>query len=120
MSERELFTTINKCVNELDFVSARKYMEENIELLNRYKHRLQHNAQELFEFVANRDLNSEMLNRKELNIINAINEYAANFNIRGFKLLVKERGALLSKKDTLTYLSEDAKALLESMNALIV
>ncbi|REB05520.1 hypothetical protein DVB69_14705 [Sporosarcina sp. BI001-red] len=119
MSEKELFMTINACVDELDFVSARKYMEENIEFLNGHKHRLHHNAQELFDFVSDRDRRSEMLNRKEMNIIQAINKYATDFNIRGFKLLIKEGGALLSKKETLDYLNEDAKALLGSMNALI-
>ena len=114
MNTQELFRAINKCVDELDFVSARKYMEQNIELLKKSKHRLHRNAQELFEFVLNKG--DDTLTPTDLNAIHVINSYATNFNIHGLKLIVKDKAALVSRKETLSYLNEDAKALLESMH----
>ncbi len=114
MNAQELFRTINKFVEELDFVSARKYMEQNIELLKGSKHRLHKNALELFEFVMNKG--DDTLTPNDLNAIHVINSYATSFNIRGLKLIVKDKAALVNRKDALSYLNEDAKALLESMN----
>ncbi|WP_153731510.1 hypothetical protein [Sporosarcina obsidiansis] len=113
MNAQELIKVINTCVDELDFISARKYMEENKELLKRSKHRLNRNAQDLLEFVVTKSENQ--LDPKEIHAIHAINNYASNFDIRALKLIVKDKAALISRKDTLTYLNEDAKAILESM-----
>ncbi len=113
LNAQELIKVINTCVDELDFISARKYMEENKELLKRSKHRLNRNAQDLLEFVVTKSENQ--LDPKEIHAIHAINNYASNFDIRALKLIVKDKAALISRKDTLTYLNEDAKAILESM-----
>ena len=120
MNSHELFDVVNKCVDELDFVSARKVMEENRDVLKRSKHRLHQNAQDLFAFVMNRDADNEVLSQKEVNVIQAINKYASSFDIRAFKLMVKDKAALICKKDTLTYLNADAKALLECMHVVCV
>ncbi|WP_153722880.1 hypothetical protein [Sporosarcina cascadiensis] len=118
MNAQELFKAINQCVDELDFISARKYMEQNKTLLQRGKHRLNRNAQELFQFVTDRG--GEQLSQKDINMLHAINRYASNFDIRAFKLIVKDQAPLISRKDSLMYLNDDAKTLLESMNAVSV
>lgn len=115
MNAQELFKAINQCVDELDFISARKYMEQNQTLLQRAHHRLNRNAQELLQFVT--DKGGDTLTQKEINTLHALNHYASNFDIRAFKLIVKDQAALISKKASLAYLNQDAKALLESMNA---
>lgn len=118
MNTEELFRTINKCIDELDFVSARMFMENNIEVVQHRKHRLHTNAQELFEFVMKRDENESLLNPKEIAIIQSINQYASTFDIRAFKLLARDQGPLLSRVDALSYLNSDAKALLSSMQGM--
>ncbi|WP_025783958.1 hypothetical protein [Sporosarcina sp. D27] len=114
MNSHELFKMINQCVDELDFITARKYMEDNVDLVKTHKHHLQRNAQDLFEFVLNSD--GRRLTQSEVKVIHAINDYAAHFNIRSFKLMVKDHAGLVSREDTLTYLNQDARALLESMH----
>lgn len=114
MNTHELFKLINQCVDELDFITARKYMEDNRDEVKAHKHHLQRNAQELFEFVLNSD--GKRLTQSEIKVIHAINDYAVHFNIRSFKSIVKEHAVLVSREETLTYLNQDARALLESMH----
>ena len=116
VDSRELFKVINKCIDDLDFISARRYMEENIDLLKGNKHRLHRNAQDLLEFVLNE--NTDPLSQSEINIIHTINDYATNFDIGAIKLIVKDRAALINRRDAFSYLNTDAKALLESMHVL--
>ncbi|GKV70324.1 hypothetical protein NCCP2716_28220 [Sporosarcina sp. NCCP-2716] len=113
MNPNELVRAVNACVEELDFVTARKYMEDNLDILKTHKHRLQRNAQELLEFVMHSD--SKRLTQQEVKIIHALNDHASHFNIRSFKLLVKDHVSLMNREETQTYLNADAKALLSSM-----
>lgn len=115
MNSNELFKLINRCVDEMDFISARRVMEENVEIIMESKHRLQQNARELFEFVVSTD--GELLTQKDIQIIHVLNNHAVHFDVRSFKRTMKENAVLISKKDTITYLNEDAKALLESISA---
>ncbi len=114
MNSHELFKMINQCVEEMDFITARKYMEDNLEVVKAHKHHLQRNSQDLLEFVLNSD--GRGLTQTEIKVIQAINDYAIHFNIRSFKLMVKDHAGLVSREDTLTYLNQDARALLESMH----
>ncbi len=91
-------------------------MEENKELLKGNKHRLHSSAQDLLAFVLNE--NTDPLSQSEINIIYTINDYATNFDIRALKLIVKDRVALINRRDAFSYLNRDAKALLESMHVL--
>lgn len=116
MTENELFRTINQCVEDLDFISARKYMEENVEFIKQHSNHLNRNARGLFDFVVNESEN--MLDRREMQMIYSINQYATSFDVRGLKLLIKDQAALLSKKEAVALMNEDAKALLEGMRAI--
>lgn len=116
MNQQELFRAINKCLDDLDFVSARKYMEENMELLKEHKHHLRRNARELFNFLISNT--ADPLNRREMNVIYSINSYASNFNVRSLKILVKDNVELLLREETVPYLNEDAKTILESMQVI--
>ena len=113
MNLHEVVKMINTCVDELDFVTARKYMEDNIDMLNGHRRRLDWNAQELLDFVMTSE--RDTLTQHEFKIIHAINDYASQFNIRSFKSLVKDHVALVSRPDTFTYLNEDSRALLSGM-----
>lgn len=116
MNNKDLINHINKSVEELDFITARKYIEENINYLNENKIYLKGNARELLNFLTKRiDSGIEPLKRSELATINSINISASKFDLRGIKFLIKENAQLLLRKDVMEYLNSDAKALLEGM-----
>lgn len=115
----ELVKKINQCFNNLDLVRARKYIEENQEILNQNKHLLRGNARSLLDFIINRtDAGVIPLNRKEMNVIYSINAYASKFDLRGLKLSVKNNTNLLMREDLKQYLNEDARTLLEGLKVI--
>jgi hypothetical protein len=119
MNLHELAEKINKSVDDLDLVSARKYMEENKELLKVNKSLLKRNARELFDFlISSTNSNTVPLTREEITATNAINLYATRFDLRGLKTAVKNYSELLLRDDVLPYLNTDAKILLEGMGAI--
>jgi hypothetical protein len=107
---------INKSVEELDFVTARKYIEQNLDLLKEKKSLLKSNARELLTFLEKQKF--DPIKRNELAIINSINLYSTKFDIRGLKFVIRENNQLMLRKDLLFYLNSDAKALLESMKVI--
>lgn len=117
MNPQELITLVNKAVEELDFLTTRKYIEQNMDLLKENKSLLKSNARELLSFLENQKI--EPMKRSELAIINTINSYSSNFNIRGLKFVIKENTKLFLRKDLSLYLNSDAKALLESMKVIL-
>ena len=121
MGIQELISRINQCMDNLDLVSARRYMEKNMEILNENKHRLRRNARELFDFLLNKiDQETNPLNRKELNVIYTMNTYASRFDVRSLKRTVENNTDLLMREDVKHYLNGDAKILLEGMCAIQV
>ncbi|EIJ80379.1 hypothetical protein PB1_08457 [Bacillus methanolicus PB1] len=119
MQLEELINKINKSLDELDLVTARKYIEENIELLNKNKALLNSNARALLEFLTdNQKSDVKPLTRQEMSTINSINIYALRFDIRGLKLLIKDKANLLSRKDVVQYLNSDAKTILSGMGVI--
>ncbi|MFJ8064925.1 hypothetical protein ACIQYS_09850 [Psychrobacillus sp. NPDC096426] len=115
----ELVKKINQCIENLDLVSARRYIEGNLESLNQNKHLLRGNARSLLEFITKRtDAGIIPLNRREMNVIYSINSYASKFDLRGLKLSIKNNANLLMREDVKQYLNEDAKTLLEGFNAI--
>lgn len=119
MNLQELATKINACVDDVDLVAARKYMEENKTLLMENKSLLKRNARELFDFLLNSsETNSKPLSREEVAATNAINLYATRFDIRGLKIAVKNHSELLLREDITPYLNKDARILLEGMGAI--
>ena len=119
MNLQELATKINACVEDVDLVAARKYMEENKELLKDNKSLLKRNARAWFDFLLNSsESNSKPLSREEVAATNAINLYATRFDIRGLKIAVKNHSELLLREDITPYLNKDARILLEGMGAI--
>lgn len=119
MDIQELLIKINKSIENVDLVTARKHIEANIDLLNEYKHLLRGNARALLDFLtSNTDKGFIDLNRQEMNVVYAINTYASNFDLRGIKLSVKNNASLLMREEVKHYLNEDAKTLLEGMSAI--
>lgn len=119
MNAKDLINVINKHVNDLDLVSARKYIEENIDILNEKKFYLNSNARELLDFITKRlDEHIEPLTKKEKAAIRAINHYSTQFDIRSLKFCIAEQAELLMRKDIADYLNLDAKSLLQSMGAI--
>ncbi|MCM3663438.1 hypothetical protein M3204_03410 [Mesobacillus subterraneus] len=119
MSLDALTAKINRYVEEMEFATARVYIEENIEILNNHKNMLNKNARELLDFLL--ELQAEggqPLTKKDMAIINAINTYAHKFDVRGIKMLVKDNPNLLLRKDTPAYLNADAKIILQGMGAI--
>ncbi|RUL55603.1 MULTISPECIES: hypothetical protein [Lysinibacillus] len=119
MDIKEIISSINHCVDQLDFTTARRYIEDNIELVNKERASLKSNAREILKFILEKNNSGEKpLTKKEINEINVINTYAARFDIRGLKLNIKGKEQLLLKDETLNYLSADAKIILEGMGAI--
>ncbi|OLN21777.1 hypothetical protein BTO30_13045 [Domibacillus antri] len=119
MEFEELVQKINKHVEELDYFSARKYIEQNINELQKKKHLLNSNAREILLFLVEQ-LNSGnvSLKRQEISTINAINEYAYKFDLRGIKMIIKNQAALFMREDISVYLNKDAKEILTGMGVL--
>lgn len=116
---QELITNINKSVESLELSIARKYIEENIEILKDNKTLLNSNARELLTFISNRkDDGYDQLTRREMMIIQAINTSANKFDLREIKKILTGNSMLLVRKDVLDFLNADAKVILEGMKAI--
>jgi hypothetical protein len=116
---KELILKVNKSIEELDLVTTRIYIEENIAILNENKIFLKRNARELLLFLTNRLDSGEIpFTRKELILINSMNNYATRFDLRGLKLSIKNNAEILLRKDIRPYLNADAQILLEGMGAI--
>ncbi|MEH7383231.1 hypothetical protein V7138_22405 [Bacillus sp. JJ1533] len=119
MDIEQIIKEINNSVDELDLVTARKYIEENIDLLNTKRNFLNRNARDLLKVLTEmHHSNYKPLQRNELAIINTINTYATRFDLRGLKLLIKEHSQLLLREDIIPYFNKDAKIVLEGMGAI--
>ena len=119
MSIKELINKINQSVDELDLVTTRKYLEENMEALRDNKRFLKSNARELLDFLTSRlESGYEPLKREALATVTAINSYATKFDVRSIKMIIKGKGPLLIRKDFVDYLNSDAKIILEGMGAI--
>lgn len=115
----QLIQTINEKVEELDLVTARKLMEENIEYLKKNERKLKKNGRELLKFITDSIQSGyEHPTRRELAIYHSINTYASKFDVRGLKMIVKGNEQTLLKKSARNYLNSDAKVLLEGLGAI--
>ncbi|PLS14605.1 hypothetical protein CVD28_27225 [Bacillus sp. M6-12] len=119
MNIKELIGSIHKSVENLDLVTARKYIEENIGVLSDNKLLLKGNARELFDFLANRlEEGYEPLTRTEMATISAINSFASKFDVRSIKVTIRNKEQLLLRKDFIDHLTRDAKIILQGMGAI--
>ncbi|MGF2617780.1 hypothetical protein FZC84_12120 [Rossellomorea vietnamensis] len=119
MNLKELAIKINEESDKLDLVSTRKYIESNLDLLHENKQLLNRNSRDLLDYLIDRKNNGEMpLTRTEMATIHAINTYALKFDVQGLKMTVKNKKELLLKTETLEFLNNDAKILLEGMGAI--
>jgi hypothetical protein len=115
----DLVARINNSVEELDFAGARMYMEENIEILNKNRNYLKTNARDLLEFLTKRmEAGQQPLTRKDMAVINAVNSYASNFDLRGLKVVIRDHSLLFLRNDIEAYLNSDARIILEGMGAI--
>jgi spore cortex formation protein SpoVR/YcgB (stage V sporulation) len=83
MNFQDLINMINQSFEELDFVTARKYIEQNLDLIKERKSLLKSNARDLLNFLEKQKF--EPIKRNVLAIINSINSYATKFDIRGLR-----------------------------------
>ncbi|KGR76543.1 hypothetical protein [Ureibacillus sinduriensis] len=119
MDIKDVITKINKSVDALEFTSARKYIEENIELVNQNRMHLKSNAREILKFLNNQsESGEEPLTKAEISLLNTLNVYATRFDIRSMKRNIKGNEQLLMKKESINYLNSDARIFLESMGAI--
>ncbi|QED48955.1 hypothetical protein [Cytobacillus dafuensis] len=119
MKVDELIFEINKYMDELDFVTARKLIEENLEILNKHRLSLRSNARELLKFLTDRlESGYQPISRQDMAILIAINSYASNFDIRSLKFIVKDKAKLLLRTDIIEYLNTDAKVILDGMGVI--
>lgn len=115
----ELTAKINKYVEDLEFATARVFIEENIDTLSDHKNRLNKNARDLLTFLLELQKDGQQpITRKDLAVLNAINTYANKFDLRGLKVLVRDNTNLLLRKDVPAYLNSDARIILEGMGAI--
>jgi len=115
----ELLKQLNKSIDSLDLVSARKYIEENIELLTKNRQLLRGNTRAMFDIIKQKkDTGEKPLSRHEMTVIYSINKYATKFDLTGLKLIVNNNAELFINEDIKQYLNEDAKTLLQGMHVL--
>ncbi|WP_017755344.1 hypothetical protein [Calidifontibacillus oryziterrae] len=119
MNTKELIVIINRCVEELDFVTARKYIEENMSILEEHRSKLKSNARDILEFLIDQKKSGHKpLTRQELATITAINTYASKFDMIGIKQILKDRAPLFLRDDAIMHLNKDAMAIMEGMGAI--
>ena len=119
MKPEELINQINNFVDQLDFVTARKLIEDNLEILKKHRVSLKSNARELLKIIVERsESGNEPISRQEMATLLAINSYASKFDLRSLKIIVKDKASLLLRKDVVDYLNNDAKVILEGMGAI--
>ncbi|KAA0547088.1 hypothetical protein FZW96_13990 [Bacillus sp. BGMRC 2118] len=119
MVVKDLIENIHKRVEDLDLVTARKYIEDNIELLKGNRNLLKGNARELLSFIIARIESGEVkLAREEIATALTINKFATNFDLRSLKLAIKGKEQLLLSKEFIGYLNSDAKTILQGMGAI--
>ncbi|KAA0549963.1 hypothetical protein FZW96_01025 [Bacillus sp. BGMRC 2118] len=119
MEIKDLINNIHKYVDDLDLVTARKYIEENIDLLKANRNLLKGNARELLSFIITRmESGEEKLTRGEIATALTINKFSNNFDLRSIKLSIKNKEKLLLSKEFASYLNADAKTILSGMGAI--
>lgn len=119
MQLEELIDKINKSADDLDFVSTRRYIEDNLSLLGKYRRLLKSNAREILDFLTERlEAGYEPISKHDMAVINAINSYAYKFDVRGIKFLIKDQTTLFLREDIMGYLNKDAETILESMGVI--
>lgn len=119
MDLNELMKKINNSIDNLDLVSSRILIEENLDLVNENRHHLRSNARSLLDILQNQLKSSiNTLNRREMNVIFSINAHASNFDLRGLKLSIKNNPELFMRKDILHFLNSDARTLLIGMKVI--
>lgn len=68
MDYRDLLKQINNSMEKLDLISARKYIEQNLDVVGEYRHLLRSNARALFDFLrSEKDSGREPLDRRDDN-----------------------------------------------------
>lgn len=119
MNLKKILHDLQKYMDKSDLVSARRLIEEHLQLLLVNKNLLNRNVREMVDILASmEETGFRPLNRQELNQIHHINSYASTFDLRGLKLSIEENPELLMREDVKHYLNADAKALLEGMSAI--
>ena len=119
MDFQQLLKQLNKSIDSLDLVSARKYIEENIDILTKNKQLLRGNSRAMFELIKQKqDAGEKPLSRHEMNVIYSINTYSTKFDLTGLKLVVNNNPELFLNEDIKQYLNADAKTLLQGMKVL--
>ncbi|SDJ24107.1 hypothetical protein [Salimicrobium halophilum] len=114
--KKNVIETINEKTEELDFSSARKYIEVNLTEVTDQKHKLSRNARGILEHILNqREKGEESLTREEIGEIQVVNTYARRFDVRALKMFLKGKEKLFLKSETRGYLNNDAKTLLLSL-----
>lgn len=115
---KELIRKINQSVEELDLVTTRLYIENNLDVVSDNKKYLKRNAREILNFLIEQKKSGvQPLSRQELAIIKAVNTYASQFDLSGIKLLLKEHPQLFIREDIVAYLNRDAKIILDGMKS---
>lgn len=119
MDIRELILKINKSVDDLDLVSARIYMEANLDILNDMRSSLNGNARDLLRFLTEiHEKGYRPLSRGDFATISSLNVYASSFDVRSLKTTVANNRDLLLRQDIIEHLNADARYLLKGMGAI--
>ncbi|MEK4245365.1 MULTISPECIES: hypothetical protein [unclassified Psychrobacillus] len=119
MDANELINVINHSIEKLDYASARKYIEENLNLVNINKHLLIDNARSVLVYINDTlESGAQPLTRQEVSLIYTINKHATKFDVRALRMIIRDNPSLLIRQDIKHYFNEDAKTLLEGMNVI--
>lgn len=120
---KTIIVKVNQSCDDLDFVGARQLIEIYLTALSEAKHYrlLNANAKTLIKHVIkeNSDENHQKLTRRDMLIINNINNYCTHFDISMLKRTLKDSIELVQRPDVLPLLNKDAKIILENMGAIL-
>lgn len=119
---KTIIVKVNKACDDIDFITARQLIEKNIiKLSEAVNYRLLNtNAKALIKHVIqDNDENYNKLTRKDLLIINNINQFCTNFDISMLKRTLRNSMSLIQRPDVLPLLNNDAKIILGNMGVIL-
>ena len=119
MDLQHLISTINYYADNSDYASARRHIEDNLEILRDKRVLLKNNAREILKFLLEqKESGKNQLSRKEMKIIYTVNHYANDLSVRGIRLIINENLELFKKKEAICLLNTNAKIILEGMGVI--
>lgn len=113
----QIIDRINELCMKSDFVTARIYIEHNINKLEVGPNyvRLNQEAKQLYHITKDNKNNKLNLSRLEIHTINQLNKATNNFDLSTIRLIMQNSQELIDKREVQLLLTTTSKSVLETL-----